>query len=211
MPESPPRLERLTLVRHGETRGQSSIRYWGSTDIELSELGEAQMQRVGEALRGETFDAVLTSTKERTTRAAEIIVPQLTSTPVVGFNEISFGAWEGLTREEIARVDPQGYQVWRDAPHEWTYPGAGDSVACFRERVLSVFRWLLPELPPRTLMIVHRGIIGAVLTELLGLSEEERAAYPIDLGSIHVLTVRDGAWCAEQVNATTHLEDLRLE
>jgi broad specificity phosphatase PhoE len=34
----------LVLVRHGETEGNSSIRYYGDTDIELSELGRAQMR-----------------------------------------------------------------------------------------------------------------------------------------------------------------------
>ena len=36
---------RLCIVRHGETAGQSSIRYYGSTDVPLSRLGEEQMRR----------------------------------------------------------------------------------------------------------------------------------------------------------------------
>jgi broad specificity phosphatase PhoE len=33
----------LLLVRHGETVGNSRIRYFGRTDLELSPLGRAQM------------------------------------------------------------------------------------------------------------------------------------------------------------------------
>ena len=38
---------RLILVRHGETEGESSIRYHGRTDVALSELGRAQMRLAG--------------------------------------------------------------------------------------------------------------------------------------------------------------------
>src|SRR6185295_1113985 len=113
---------RLVLVRHGETVGQSSIRYYGATDLALSADGEAQMRRVRQALAGEAFDAVYTSGLQRTIRAARIIVPHLPAQGVAGFNEINFGRWEGLTREEIATRDPQLFQQWRAAPHEFTYP-----------------------------------------------------------------------------------------
>ena len=41
---------RLILVRHGETEGESSIRYHGRTDVALSELGRAQMRLAGRAI-----------------------------------------------------------------------------------------------------------------------------------------------------------------
>ncbi|MGA2411387.1 MAG: histidine phosphatase family protein, partial [Candidatus Binataceae bacterium] len=37
---------RLVLVRHGETVGNSNIRYYGRTDIGLSDLGRNQMRAV---------------------------------------------------------------------------------------------------------------------------------------------------------------------
>src|SRR5208282_5591650 len=41
---------RLILVRHGETEGESSIRYHGRTDVALSELGRTQMNLAGRAI-----------------------------------------------------------------------------------------------------------------------------------------------------------------
>jgi broad specificity phosphatase PhoE len=196
------------LVRHGETVGQSSIRYYGATDVALSELGIRQMQRVGEALAGECFDVAYSSALQRTTLAARIIAPATPVQALPGFNEIHFGDWEGLTREEIAARDPQRYAVWRQNRHEFTYPG-GDSVAAFRARVADTLRALLPHLPQRSLLIVHRGIIATVLMELLRLGPDEPATFPIDLASIHVVTRRDDAsWHTEVANRVDHLDGL---
>ncbi|MGH7842045.1 MAG: histidine phosphatase family protein, partial [Candidatus Binataceae bacterium] len=41
---------RLVMVRHGETVGNSSLRYYGRTDLELSALGRAQMRAAAVAL-----------------------------------------------------------------------------------------------------------------------------------------------------------------
>jgi broad specificity phosphatase PhoE len=200
------KLRRLTLVRHGETVGQSSIRYFGRTDIPLSDLGVRQMQRVASALAGERFDAAYTSTLCRATAAAEIIAPQLRAIPIDGFNEISFGDWEGLTREEIAQCDPQRFSDWQASPHDFSYPN-GDTVSAFRARVAGTFRQLLPALPERTLIVAHRGILSTLLTELLRLSPQQRMGLGIDLASIHVVC---GApdWRAECLNRTDHLEGL---
>lgn len=199
-------LRRLTLVRHGETVGQSSIRYFGSTDIPLSDLGVRQMQRVGSTLAVERFDAVYTSNLCRTTAAAEIIAPQLGATPVVGFNEISFGDWEGLTREEIAQRDPQRYAAWQASPHDFTYPN-GDTVSEFRARVATTFRQLFPALPEATLIVAHRGILSTLLTEVLRLSPQQRMGLAIDLASIHVVNATP-EWRAECLNRIDHLEGL---
>ncbi|HVM96132.1 MAG TPA: histidine phosphatase family protein [Candidatus Acidoferrales bacterium] len=196
--------KRLTLVRHGETVGQSSIRYYGATDVALSELGIRQIQCVRDALAREAFDAVYSSELQRTTLAARIIAPQLPLLPMAEFNEINFGDWEGLTREEIAERDPQTYARWRERPHDFTYP-SGDTLALFRARVANAFRNLLPSLPERTLMVVHRGIISTIVAALLDLSASERAEYPIDLASIHVLSLHDGKWRTELVNGVDHL------
>ena len=56
-----PELNRILLVRHGETRGESSIRFYGRTDVELSEQGESQIRAAARRLPGECFDCVVAS------------------------------------------------------------------------------------------------------------------------------------------------------
>jgi len=198
-------LRRLVLVRHGETAGESSIRYHGCNDIELSDLGVEQMKRVAAALAAERFDLVLTSRLRRTIDAARIIAPDIRAQAIDGFNEINFGEWEGLTRDEIRARDPLAYEQWRATLHDFVYP-SGDSVPAFRNRVVETFRQLLPEMPERTLIVGHKGVIAAIITHILGLSPEQRAQWPVDLASVHALERSADTWSAEVVNRTDHLE-----
>ena len=71
------RCERLILVRHGETEGESSIRYHGITDVPLSEPGREQMRlaaRAIERLRSDVdFGKVFSSPLVRASEGARII------------------------------------------------------------------------------------------------------------------------------------------
>lgn len=199
-------VERLVMVRHGETTGQSSVRYYGATDVPLSPLGEAQMRDAGAALAGEAFDAVYSSRLQRSRRGAELVAGgRRRPTAVPAFDEVDFGAWEGWTREEIAARDPRTFARWQADPERFVYPG-GECRQAFHRRVAGGLAEVLAGAPgARLLLVVHRGIIAVALAELLGLDAAARRRLDIDLGSIHVV-VRDGAgWRAERLNAVAHL------
>ncbi|HYD48166.1 MAG TPA: histidine phosphatase family protein [Terriglobales bacterium] len=187
------RVRRLVLVRHGETVGESSIRYHGRNDVALNDSGREQMRQVAEQLAGESFQAVYASRLCRSLEAAQIIAPSLPPQAIPGFDEIHFGDWEGLTREEIAARDDVLYQRWRAEPHEFDYPG-GESVLRFRARVAAAWQELEPCLPARALLVAHKGVIGTILLEALSWSRQQLAEWPIELGSVHVLTRTSGIW-----------------
>lgn len=196
----------IVLVRHGETEGQSSIRYHGRNDVPLSALGRAQMARAREALVDERFDAVYASTLSRSVEAAAIIAgDQASVTRVAGFDEISFGEWEGLTADEIRTRDPERYADWMGARTDFRYPG-GESVTSFRARVVTALHEVLAHAPAgRLLFAVHKGIIYSVLSELLQLDEAQRRALTVPLASIHVIGRANGRWHAEALDRTDHL------
>ena len=199
-------MTRLTLVRHGETEGQSSIRYHGRTDVPLSALGRAQMARARCALADQRFDAVYTSTLSRSIEAAAIIAGEETSIErVTGFDEIDFGDWEGLTAEEIRARDPARYATWVGIRTDFQYPG-GESVSAFRARVARALHDVLAQAPPGHLLFaVHKGIIYSVLMELLQLDESQRRTLTVPLASIHVVARTNGHWHAEVLDRTDHL------
>jgi broad specificity phosphatase PhoE len=198
---------RLTLVRHGETTGQSSIRYYGATDVPLSDTGRAQMLRVRNALAGRRFDAVFASRLQRSREAAELIAgsePQ----PEAAFDEVNFGRWEGWTRDEIAARDPQNFRLWQQRGVAFQYP-AGESRASFHARVARGLERVLRDCGvAEVLMVLHRGVIAAILTELLQLDDAGRAALDIELGSIHVVERGDDAkWRSIALDRIDHLLD----
>lgn len=197
---------RITLVRHGETTGQSSIRYYGATDVPLSSLGEEQMRRAGAALARERFDAVLSSRLQRSRDGAALVAGhRFAPRPLAAFDEVDFGDWEGWTREEIAARDPENYRRWQTQPEDFVYPG-GECRQTFHRRVAAGVADLLADPPGGSiLVVVHRGVIAVALTELLRLSPTARRGLEIDLGSIHVVTRSAEAWEAEVLNCVDHL------
>jgi broad specificity phosphatase PhoE len=199
-------MTRLTLVRHGETEGQSSVRYHGRTDVPLSALGRQQMARARAALAHERFDAVYASTLSRSVEAAAIIADQAAGvTQVPGFDEIDFGEWEGLTVEEIRARDPERYAHWMGTRTDFQYPG-GESIAAFRARVGCALHDVLAQAPPGHLLFaVHKGIIFSILIDLLQLDEAQRRELTVALGSIHVVVRANGGWQAVALDRNDHI------
>jgi len=197
---------RLVLVRHGETAGQSSVRYYGATDVPLSGLGERQMRRAGAALADERFDAVYSSRLRRARLGAALVAAGHRPHALAAFDEIDFGRWEGLTREQIAARDPAHFARWEAAPETFVYPD-GECRQAFHRRVVAGLDALLARARGnQLLLVVHRGVIAVALTELLGLSAAERRTLDIALGSINVLRHDGAGWRAERINAVGHLD-----
>ncbi len=203
---------RLVLVRHGETEGESSIRYHGRTDVALSELGRAQMRLAGRAIGahrvgGGNFARIFSSPLVRASEGARIVAGD--SAPLITideFAEVHFGLFEGLTADEIRERYPDEFARWNDdrlAP-SYTYP-AGESRAGFANRVERGLERMLALWTPRgdsavddALLIAHRGVIRAIVQKLT--SQEP----VVELGSIQVLRF-DGGWHTEMLDLIDHL------
>lgn len=176
------------LVRHGETEGQSSIRFHGRNDVPLSDLGRAQIRRLVPLLREERFAALVASPLSRARESGELLRAGLRLPPPVfeeepAFAEVWFGAIEGLSEPEIAAAHPDWYAAWkRGAVHG--YPG-GETFAGFAARVESGFRAMLARHQAGDLLVVaHRGVIKWGLRYLLGWDEAEAARRGVALGSV---------------------------
>src|SRR5688572_11288317 len=99
---------RLFVVRHGETAWARERRYAGSRDVALSEAGRRQCEAVARTLAGSLPAAVYSSPLARARASAEIIAqPHRLGVEIdPAFREMTFGDWEGLTREEVAARFP---------------------------------------------------------------------------------------------------------
>jgi broad specificity phosphatase PhoE len=203
------RTGRLILVRHGETEGESSIRYHGRTDVALSELGRAQMRLARHAIETrhgvKTYAQFFSSPLIRASEGARI-VSRDSSPPVTidEFAEVHFGLFEGLTADEIRERYPDQFARWnadRLAP-TYTYP-EGESRADFTSRVERGLERMLTMWTPRdrdALLVAHRGVIRAIVRKL---THQEPV---VELGSIHILRF-DGGWHAELLDLIDHLDN----
>jgi len=198
---------RFIFVRHGETTGNSSIRFFGKTDVPLSDEGHKQMKAVCEALKAEDFDAIFTSPLCRTVEGARIISGDR-KTPlfqIKEFREIDFGRWEGLTLEEIEKKDPLMFIEWRKAFWKFDYP-EGERRDDFVKKVKSGIDGILSRINEGTvLLVLHKGIIRTSIYYLLGNLDNYSENFQADLGSIHELERINGTWNYKKMNYTEHL------
>ncbi len=181
------KLRRLVLVRHGETDGNSSVRFHGSGDVELSPVGVEQMRAVSRALGYVPVERIVASPLKRAWRAAWVLSGGAPISLEDDFREIDFGRWEGMTREEIAASDPVLYKDWQDGAPGFEYPN-GEPRAKFRARVERGLARLLEGHAADVLLVAHKGVIRIIVEKLAGqaLPKEEPP-----IGG-HLELVRDG-------------------
>src|SRR5947209_1077196 len=98
-----PAVTRVFMVRHGATVLSAEDRFAGATDVDLSDEGRNQTQRLAQRLRTEAITAVYASPLGRTVETANILAEPhgLEVQPRDGLREISHGRWEQMTRREV--------------------------------------------------------------------------------------------------------------
>ena len=108
--EAGQKFRRLWLVRHGSTLWNSEQRFCGHSDIPLSSEGQEQANWLARYLQTRHLALIYSSDLLRASQTAEIIAAQ-SSQPVKvvtssSWREIAFGAWEGLTYDQITQQFP---------------------------------------------------------------------------------------------------------
>jgi broad specificity phosphatase PhoE len=183
-------LRRIVLVRHGETEGQSSVRFHGATDVALDAVGQEQIRATARRLGPECFDVVVSSPLRRAWQSAQILAGGVPIALESEFREVDFGRWEGLTAREIEQSDPVLYVDWQAGVESFEYPG-GESRADFKGRVERGLDRLLASGAHSALVVAHKGVVRGISLALAG-DPLDRERPP--LGGVIELT-RDGdAW-----------------
>ena len=185
------RLRRIVLLRHGDTVGESRIRFHGSGDVALSDEGRQQVKDAALGLRTEVFDTLVASPLRRSWESAWIVSGGAQIRLESGFREIHFGRWEGMTAEEVRACDPVLYEDWQAGATAFEYP-SGEPRADFKKRVVLGLERLEASGARHVLAVLHKGVIGSIVTHLVG------APLPDDvpeLGqAVSVSRRPDGSW-----------------
>ncbi|MBW2494792.1 MAG: histidine phosphatase family protein [Deltaproteobacteria bacterium] len=183
-------LRRIVMVRHGETEGQSSVRFHGSADVRLNDEGRAQLREAARKMKTEVFDLVASSPLQRAWEGARIVSGGAPVRLYPEFREVHFGHWEGLTAEEIEASDPVLYRDWQAGAAGFEYPG-GELREAFRARVASGLDALLASGAKSVLLVSHKGVIRTIGERLLDgpLSEGPELG-----GIVSVSRGADGRW-----------------
>ncbi len=183
-------LRRIVMVRHGETEGQSSIRFHGSADVRLNDEGRAQLRETARKMGNEVFDLVAASPLRRAWEGAVIVSRGAPVRLYSDFREVHFGHWEGMTAEEIEESNPALYQDWQAGAANFEYPG-GELRDAFRSRVGRGVDALLASGATCVLLVSHKGVIRTIGERLL----DAPLSVDLELGGIaSVSRGADGHW-----------------
>jgi broad specificity phosphatase PhoE len=158
---------RLFLVRHAEALANPDLRYLGSRDDPLTELGQWQAKQLAQALAAFKLAAIYTSPLTRALETARQLARMHHLAPIsdARLAEAAMGTWEGLRRTEIIERSPEDaaqHQRWEADPT--VSPPGGESIADVQTRVLACVHDLAQRHSGAAVVVVsHVGPIKALL------------------------------------------------
>lgn len=164
----------LVVIRHGETVSNREGRWQGHQDGMLNDAGRDQAARLAASLP--PLDVLYSSPLSRAADTAAAIAEQqgLEIRPEPRLKEIGFGAWEGMTRAEIAAAFPDEYADFLNGD-DAARGGNGETFAGVRIRMAESLGEIVAQHPSATVGVVsHGGVTRAWATEILGIPYENR-------------------------------------
>jgi broad specificity phosphatase PhoE len=164
----------ILLARHGETDWNRENRFQGNADPPLNAAGREQARALAEALSGEPLAAVYTSPLRRAAETAEIVAAPhgLPVEPVDELREVDVGSWEGLTRADLERRQPERFHRWLvEREQGWE---DGETYEQMGGRVIPALLALAERHGgERILAITHGGPIRAAIAAAEGITHAE--------------------------------------
>lgn len=152
----------ILAIRHGETDWNVATRIQGQIDIALNPQGFWQAQQVAKALADEQIQAVYASDLSRAFVTAQHIASQhaLEVSRILPLRERHYGAFEGLTWDEIQQAHPSDAKRWHDRDPLWTPANGGESLLMLHSRVLHMVNDIAARhLGQQIALVTHGGVL----------------------------------------------------
>ena len=174
----------ISTIRHAETSFNGQKRYAGTLDIPLNENGILQARQAATRLSQADFDLVVTSKLKRAYETAKILMGD--SVPVIRTklcNERDFGIMQGLTWEEVKRLNPLVLMIKVGNDLHTVNPQRGEPFEKVWERANAFRRLLFRKYKGRRILVVSHGVFLQLFHGVLRGSNciESLAKYPSNL------------------------------
>jgi len=160
-------VNRLILVRHGETDWNREDRIQGGLDIPLNEVGKKQARGIALELANTPIDYIFSSRLSRAYETA-MEIARLHRLQVVTdsrLDELRQGKWEGMKTSEVRVLYPSLHSKWERNPASVTPPG-GESVKEISQRTKDFLEENI--IPGQgTGVIVAHKVINALIKSIL--------------------------------------------
>lgn len=191
-------MNKLILLRHGQSQWNLENRFTGWKNVPLTEKGEAEAKKAGELIRKHNIniDRVFSSVLERANRTAEIAIKKATLNNLLENNKIimtcseklnerDYGDLVGLNKQETAdKFGKEQVHIWRRSYD--TPPPNGESLKDVVERVSPYFKENIKSLIDKgenILIAAHGNSLRAMMIELGMYKPEEISNIELPTGS----------------------------
>ena len=194
-------VDRVVLVRHGETEWSRSGRHTGRTDVPLTAEGRRQAERVGVAVSRAgslvAWSLVLTSPLQRAAETCRLAGLGDRAEPDADLEEWDYGNYEGVTTREILERRPK-WRLWADGCPEGETPA---QVAARADRVIARCR----EHDGNVILFSHGHLLRAVGARWVGADASFGAHLVLSTAAICVLGWEHAMPVVVLWNDTTYL------
>ncbi|WP_077367612.1 histidine phosphatase family protein [Anaerosalibacter sp. Marseille-P3206] len=202
-------MQKIYLVRHGQSEWNYQRKVQGQQDILLTELGKIQAKKLGSRLKNEEIDLIYSSDLKRAYETATIIGNELDKkvNKLECFREIAFGKWEGKTIEYLNETSEKEHDIWLRQPHKFNMEGA-ETLYQLQKRAMLGVNKVIDENPNKNILIVSHG--ATLKTIILGLLDIDIKYYnKLTLGnvSLSIVEFRDYNRVLKLLNDTNHLRE----
>jgi glucosyl-3-phosphoglycerate phosphatase len=177
---------RVLLYRHAETEANREHRWHGRGETPLTDTGRQQAADLAGSAVGLAHIAASPLSRARLTAEA-VAAAQGSEVGVVdGLTEIHFGAWEGLTVDEIRAIDTEAFERIFESGIDEARGATGETFGEAGTRMAETIDGLLAVTPADPIgVFTHGGVSRAYVTQLLGIGFAERHALPVLRNTAH--------------------------
>lgn len=198
------RIQRIYLVRHGETDYNVARRRQGHAPVPLNETGKAQAAALATYFKDVPLDVIYSSTIVRARETAQMIadVKDMRVLEDDRWSEFARGVFEGKTWDELRAEMPEAVQAWHD--DDAYAPEGGESRLETQARALAAWQDLTQLDDVETVLVVsHGGALSMLMYKIL-VNPPERIRF---LNTAISLFERqaDNSWYPTLFSVTPHL------
>jgi alpha-ribazole phosphatase len=181
--------KKLLLLRHALHAAAQNHKFYGCTDVGLSEQGHLQAASLISTIEKHRPERCVCSPLLRCRETIQTLIGM----PIEidpDLREIDFGSWEGKTFDQIQQSHPAAVNQWAKFDPAFSFPG-GERLEDFLIRVQRAAHAIVSCPEKTVLAVTHAGVIRALLCYFLGLHPRQYILFNVDFASLTTLELFD--------------------
>lgn len=201
------KIERVLLIRHGETDWNAERRWQGKAPTPLNGRGLEQAQRLAAYLRRRPIGSIYSSDLVRAWQTASILGEALglAPRPESRLRELNVGVFQGLTPSECLARYPDDYARFREFVLEFVIPN-GESRLQLQERMAVAWHEIAANAKgPEVVIVSHGGAIRMLLLKLFAHHADLIDTASFENTSITTAAHEHGRWQLIDIATVPHL------